>query len=73
MHDLFEAFRNQALALQLNCRGAVIANAYIRFKLMTGLRRGDILRLRCSNLKKDGIHLLLNKTKQSPGKHLIIE
>ena len=63
----------EVLALQSSYRGTVIANAYIRFKLMTGLRRGDILRLRRSNLKEDGIHLLLNKTKQSTGKRLIIE
>ena len=40
---------------------------------MTGLRRDDILRLRCSNLKEDGIHLLLNKTKESTGWRLTIE
>lgn len=63
----------EALSIKPNSRGVLIANAYIRFKLMTGLRRGDILRLKLSNLKKDGIHILLNKTKMSTGKRLIIE
>ena len=61
------------LQLSPSYRGTVVVNAYIRFKLMTGLHRGDILRLRDSNLKEDGIHLLLNKTKQSTGRRLIIE
>ncbi len=64
---------DEVLGLSSSYRGTVVANAYIRFKLMTGLRRGDILRLRCSNLKEDGIHLLLNKTKESTGRRLIIE
>jgi integrase len=64
---------DEALAIKSNYRGVLIANVYIRFKLMTGLRRGDILRLKLSNLKEDGIHILLNKTKQSTGKRLIIE
>ena len=64
---------DEALGIQSSFRGVLIANVYIRFKLMTGLRRGDILRLKLSNLKDDGIHILLNKTKQSTGKRLIIE
>ena len=64
---------DQALAIESSYRGVLIANVYIRFKLMTGLRRGDVLRLNLSNLKEDGIHVLLNKTKQSTGKRLIIE
>ena len=64
---------DEALAIKSSYRGVLIANVYIRFKLMTGLRRGDILRLKLSNLKEDGIHVLLNKTKQSTGKRLIIE
>ena len=63
----------EALAIKSIYRGVLIANVYIRFKLMTGLRRGDILRLKLSNLKEDGIHILLNKTKHSTGKRLIIE
>ena len=63
----------EVLALRSSYRGVLVANAYIRFKLMTGLRRGDILRLRRSNLQDDGIHVLLNKTRSSTGRRLIIE
>jgi integrase len=64
---------DEALSIQSSYRGVLVANAYIRFKLMTGLRRGDILRLKLSSIRDDGIHILLNKTKQSTGKRLIIE
>ena len=43
--------------------------AYIILKLLTGLRRGDMLRIRTSDLKLDGIHVQTSKT----GKKLIIE
>lgn len=36
--------------------------AYIGLKLLTGLRRGDLLRLRVSDLKEDGIHVHTRKT-----------
>ena len=64
---------DEALSIQSSYRGVLVANAYIRFKLMTGLRRGDILRLKLSSIRDDGIHILLNKTKQSTGKRLIID
>ena len=38
--------------------------AYLDFKLLTGLRKGDILRLRLSDLKKDGIHAHISETKR---------
>lgn len=47
--------------------------AYIRVKLLTGMRRGDLLRLTMSDLKQDGIHITPNKTKNSTGKRLVIE
>ena len=40
---------------------------------MTGLRRSDILRLRVSDIRKDGIHVQPHKTNFSTGKRLIIE
>ena len=64
---------DEALSIASSFRGVLVANAYIRFKLMTGLRRGDIFRLKLSNLREDGIHILLNKTKETTGKRLIIE
>lgn len=47
--------------------------AYIRLKLLTGLRRGDLLSLKVSDLQDDGIHITPRKTAQSTGKTIIIE
>lgn len=65
----------EALALpSRRKRGSVKAvQAYIRIKLLTGLRRGDLLRLRISDLKPDGIHVQPRKTALTTGKRLIIE
>src|SRR5690606_4508286 len=53
--------------------GSVLAvQAYIRLKLLTGMRRGDLLRLTLSDLKDDGIHVTPHKTLNSTGKRLII-
>lgn len=38
--------------------------AYMDFKLLTGLRQGDILELMRSDLKDDGIHVTVNKTQR---------
>lgn len=44
-------------------RGSVKAiHAYIRLKLLTGMSRGDLLRLTMSQLKDDGIHITRHKT-----------
>jgi len=52
--------------------GSVLAvQAYIRLKLLTGLRRGDMLRLMMSDLKEDGIHVTPGKTEGSTSKSLI--
>jgi hypothetical protein len=54
-------------------KGSVLAvQSYIRVKLLTGMRRGDLLRLSMSALQDDGIHLTPNKTKKSTGKRVII-
>lgn len=39
--------------------------AYMEFKYLTGLRKSDILRLRLSDLRDDGIHVVVQKT-QTP-------
>lgn len=53
--------------------GSVLAaQAYIRIKLLTGMRRGDLLRLTMSNLQEDGIHVEPRKTKKTTGKRQII-
>ncbi len=55
-------------------KGSVLAiQAYIRIKLMTGMSRGDLLRLTAANLKEDGIHIQRHKTAGSSGKRTIYE
>jgi integrase len=55
-------------------RGSLHAvRAYIKIKLLTGLRRGDLLRLRATDFGDDGIHVQPHKTAKSSGKKLIIE
>lgn len=46
--------------------------AYIRIKLLTGMRRGDLLRLTMSDLQEDGIHIAPHKTINTTGKRIII-
>ena len=47
--------------------------SYIYLKLMTGLRRGDLLSIKLSDITEDGIHVTPRKTQNSTGKKLIIE
>lgn len=54
--------------------GSVLAiQAYIRIKLLTGMRRGDLLRLTMSDMKDDGIHVMPGKTENSTARRLIYE
>lgn len=46
--------------------------AYIKLKIITGLRRGDLLRLRITDCCDDGIHVTPHKTAGSSGKSLVI-
>lgn len=43
--------------------------SYVRLKLLLGLRKGDMLRIKLADLKKDGIHVHQSKT----GKSVIYE
>lgn len=43
---------------------APFLKAYIKLKLLTGLRRGDLLRLSTKDVKPDGIHVTTSKTKK---------
>ena len=53
-------------------RGSVRAiQAYIRVKLLTGMARGDLLRLTEVDLREDGIHNQRHKTRGSTGKRTI--
>jgi len=49
--------------------GVSVVQAYVKFKLLTGMRRTDILRLKMSNLKEDGVYFEVSKT----GTELVIE
>lgn len=53
-------------------RGSVLAiQAYMRIKLMTGLARGDLLRLTVADLRDDGIHVQRHKTANTTGRRTI--
>jgi integrase len=55
-------------------KGSVLAvQSYMRIKLLTGMRRGDLLRLTMSDLQDDGIHVQPGKTEHTTGKRLIYE
>ncbi len=56
-------------------KGSVLMlQAYIRLKLLTGMRRGDLLRLKVADLKNpDGMHVTPHKTEGSTGKSQIYE
>ena len=45
--------------------------AYIKVKVLIGLRQGDMLRIKIDYLKDDGIHVTPSKTVDSTGKKLI--
>lgn len=48
-----------------------MVQAFLRLKLLTGMRRGDLLRLTMSDIREDGIHAQPNKTRKTTGKRLI--
>lgn len=55
-------------------KGSVMAvQAYLRLKLLTGLRRIDILQLTDDDLKEDGIHITPNKTSSTTHASIIIQ
>lgn len=50
---------------QTRHKGSVLAiKAYIKLKILIGLRRSDLLRLKITDLQEDGIHVRTNKTKK---------
>ncbi len=50
-----------------------MVQAYLRLKLLTGLRQRDLLMLTLSAIKEDGIHVTPSKTKNSTGKRRVYE
>lgn len=65
----------EALALQSARKsGSVLMiQAYIKLKLLTGLRRGDLLRLTMTDFQEDGLHVTPGKTANTTGKRLIYD
>ncbi|NIP74044.1 MAG: DUF1525 domain-containing protein [Gammaproteobacteria bacterium] len=57
---------------KIKSRAVILAKLYVRLKLMTGLRRTDMLRIRLPQIRTDGIHIQPTKTKGTAGKRLII-
>jgi integrase len=54
--------------------GSVLAvQAYVRLKLLTGMRLGDMLRLTMSDIQDDGIHVTPGKTETTTGQSIIIK
>lgn len=55
-------------------KGSVrMVQAYIRIKLLTGIAKGDLLRLRPEDFQNDGIHIQRRKTIKTTGKRTIYE
>jgi integrase len=50
-----------------------IIQSYVELKLMTGLRRTDMLSIKLNDIKDDGVHITPSKTSNSSGKSIIIE
>lgn len=63
----------ELLALQSRKRTDALPmmQAYVRLKLLTGLRQRDLLLLTMSSIKDDGIHVTPSKTKNSTGKRIV--
>ena len=59
----------QAIVLAAN----PVQRAYVAIKILTGLRRNDILRLRMTDLCDEGIHVMPSKTWGSTAVKLIFE
>lgn len=50
-----------------------MVQAYLRLKMLTGLRQRDLLRMTMSDIREDGIHVTPSKTRLTTGKRLIYE
>lgn len=48
-------------------------SAYVRLKLVTGLRMTDMLQLKPKDMQEDGLHVTPSKTQNSTGKRMIIK
>lgn len=53
--------------------GAAVVQALLRLKILTGLRQRDLLMITASDIKEDGLHVTISKTRNSTGKRVIYE
>lgn len=60
------------LSIPADTRAVSVAQHYVRLKTMVGLRRGDMLRLKLSDFKTDGLRCTLRKTEKTSGVKLFI-
>lgn len=69
----WEIIEVMALPSRRRKGSAGMVQAYLRLKLLTGLRQRDLLLLTASDCKEDGIHVTPSKTKNSTGKRVVYE
>jgi len=69
----WEVLECLALSCQRKKGSVLIIQASIRLKLLTGLRRGDLLRIKMTDIREDGIHVTPHKTASTSGKSVIYE
>ena len=70
----WEVIEALSLAPRRKKGSVLMCQAYIRVKLLTGLARSDLLRLRLSeHIRDDGIHVTRHKTAETTGKTTIYE
>ena len=64
---------DQMLSMDSIGRGPQLIQPYIKLKLITGLRRIDLLALKLSDFKDDGLHVKPQKTSKTSGVKLIFK
>lgn len=71
--DDWEVIEALALKPARKSGSVLMIQAYMKIKLLTGLRRGDLLRLTMADLQDDGIHVTPSKTKNTTCKRLVYD
>lgn len=68
--ELAEALRLKPLRKK---GGTAVVQALLRMKILTGLRQRDLLQIQMADIKDDGLHVTISKTRNSTGKRVIYE
>jgi integrase len=66
--ELAEALRIKPLRKK---GGAAVVQSLLRLKILTGLRQRDLLQIEMTDIKPDGLHVFISKTKNSTGRRVI--